>query len=106
MNPPHHKTETCMACFRRISKHKLRKEFGNWFCHPKGHYKNAIECLHVQDDDVWVYRSHRFPWIKPADIVSFIEKEIEKAGQWLAQGELNDKQYHDLVRRMKEAVGR
>jgi len=73
-----------------------------WRCHPNGGYKNAIQCLHLYDEEVYTPDDLRFDWIKPKDRGSFAEKEIEKADRWLAEGHLDDEEHHRLVWYIKE----
>lgn len=99
------KNTTCDWCKRTLSKSKMRKPFRlgiQWKCDPKGDYKNAIQCHHLYDDEIFFLDDVQFHWIKPADRVSFAEKEIEKADRWLAEGELDDEEHHRLVWYIKE----
>jgi hypothetical protein len=96
------KTTTCDWCKRTLSKSKMRKPMGQlWKCHPKGGYKNAIECLHLNDEEVFI--PSEIQWLKPDDISSFAEKEIEKADRWLAKGDLCTKEHGLIIRYIKEA---
>lgn len=101
------KITNCDWCNRTLSKSKMRKDLGDmWRCHPKGGYKNAIQCLHLYDEEIYtpdhLHQYSQFGWIKPKDRVSFAEKEIEKADRWLAEGHLDAEEHHRLVWYIKE----
>jgi len=99
------KKSTCDWCKRMLSKSKMRKDGGVlWRCDPKGGYKNAIQCLHIYDEEVFTPDDLGLGWIKPADRVSFAEKEIEKADRWLAEGHLDEHEHRRLVWYIKEVL--
>lgn len=98
------KKSTCDWCKRTLSRSKMRRAgVGELLrCDPKGGYKNAIECLHIYDEEVFTPDDSRVGWIQPADMVSFGAKEIEKADRWFAEGHLDEHEHRRLVWYIKE----
>ena len=95
--------EQCITCSRRLVKSKMRMVYGGWWkCSPKGGYKNAIECLHLNDDEIYgidCYDEYGglLKWIKPRDRIIFAQVEIEKADRWLIQNILTKTQHAKIV---------
>ena len=102
--------EKCIRCFRWLPKSRMRTVFGGWWkCNPKGGYKNAIECLHLDYDQIYGigdYHKHggSLNWIKPKDRKSFGWKEIEKADRWLLEGEISEEDHKKTVWYVREEI--
>lgn len=105
---PKKNEEHCITCFRWVPKSRMRKEFGSWKCNPKGHYKNAIECLHLDDEihgfSMDYYNGGRINWIKPKDRISFGKRQIKKADKWLEEGEISNHEHAKIIYEIREAI--